>query len=48
MDLIEEYKAAERPDYISWGGSGIATVSPSSAVADSRSPSGSGSGISTA
>ena len=21
VDLIEEYKAAERPDYVNWGGS---------------------------
>jgi hypothetical protein len=21
MDLIEEYKAAEKPDYVTWGGS---------------------------
>jgi hypothetical protein len=26
-DLIEEYKAAERPDYVTWGGSASGGVS---------------------
>ncbi len=25
-DLIEEYKAAERPDYVTWGGSQSSTT----------------------
>lgn len=25
VDLIEEYKAAERPDYVTWGGSSSST-----------------------
>ncbi len=25
MDLIEEYRAAERPDYVTWGGSQSST-----------------------
>jgi tubulin gamma len=36
QELIDEYKACERSDYISYGGSGIAA--PSSSDADARAP----------
>ena len=45
MDLIEEYRAAERPDYVTWGGGsgsgvggGIDGMSPTGGLKDGRDP----------
>jgi hypothetical protein len=33
VDLIEEYRAAERPDYVSWGGSASSSSATAGAAA---------------
>lgn len=35
MDLIEEYRAAERPDYVTYGGGGYSSATPQTTLPDS-------------